>query len=223
MSDWKFRRRQGQCCLCQRGFGEGEVYLSALSLSERDLSREDACAACWRARPVAALFWWRAKHSLVKKKRVTLNLEAVEGLFRSLADPSAAEQVVSESPSSVEPAVVAELPSAELAQVRAPASASEEDLALQRELRYLLGLMLVRKRRYKLERIGREDELEYMDLRRVRSKELARVWVCDFPAERLTLLGERLRDLFEDGAASTDAGPGAVLESAALDGQKASS
>ena len=218
MNDWKFRRRQGQCGLCQRGFGEGEAYLSALSLSERDLSREDVCAACWRKQPVEALFWWRAKHSLVKKKRATLNLEAVEGLFRSLEEQPAPGSLESGSPGSPAQATLAEQPSLETGGAKVPSGASAQDLALQRELRYLLGLMLVRKRRYKLERISREDEREYMDLRRVRSKELTRVWVCDFPAERLAVLGERLRDLFEDSAPHAEASHGGSLEPAAIEG-----
>ena len=74
-----------------------------------------------------------------------------------------------------------------------------------RELRYLLCLMLMRKRRLKLVKVQRGGDGEAMLVRRPRRKEEWRVFVYDFEPERLELLRGELATLldgdFEDGAA----------------------
>ncbi len=186
MNEWKFARRHGECGGCHKRFEENEAHVSALRMSERDLAREDVCAACWKRAPLEALFWWRTRHASDKKARERMNIEAVEGLFKHLESSIAA------------------------------GDPTREDTAMMLELRYLLALILVRKRRYRLGRVEREDEREVLELERARTKERTRVWVRDFAPERLAVLGERLQELFDDSRAELVAAPsgGVILDPA---------
>lgn len=77
-----------------------------------------------------------------------------------------------------------------------------------RELRYVLCLLLMRKRRLKIERIVRDAEGESMLVRRPRRQESLRVFVYDFEAERMAELREELRRVFDsdEGLAGLAAG-----------------
>lgn len=66
-----------------------------------------------------------------------------------------------------------------------------------RELRYVLCLILMRKRRLKLQRVERGEEGEAMIVRRPRRDEGWRVFVFDFGVERLESLRQELLDVFE--------------------------
>ena len=66
-----------------------------------------------------------------------------------------------------------------------------------RELRYVLCLILMRKRRLKMERIYRDGNGEGMVVRRPRRDEHFDVAVFDFSADRIDELRTRLRDSFE--------------------------
>lgn len=66
-----------------------------------------------------------------------------------------------------------------------------------RELRYILCLILMRKRRLKIVRILRSKEGEAMLVRRPRRKESLRVWVFDFSAERMEELRVKLVRIFD--------------------------
>ncbi len=68
-----------------------------------------------------------------------------------------------------------------------------------RELRYVLCLLLLRKRRLKLDRVvrGTDSEGEAMILHRPRRKESLRVFVFDFQPERLDALKSDLLRLLE--------------------------
>lgn len=68
-----------------------------------------------------------------------------------------------------------------------------------RELRYLVALLLMRKRRLKLDRVTRGPDGEAMVCRRPRRKESFEVFVFDFTAERMNELRQKLVGLF-DGA-----------------------
>ena len=79
-----------------------------------------------------------------------------------------------------------------------------------RELRYVLCLLLMRKRRLKIERILRNRGGEAMLVRRPRHEEELEVFVFDFTPERIEQLSSRLRRVFEGGTdledESADAG-----------------
>lgn len=66
-----------------------------------------------------------------------------------------------------------------------------------RELRYVLCLILMRKRRLKLQRVERSEEGEAMLVRRPRRDEAWRVFVFDFGIERLESLRQELLNVFE--------------------------
>ena len=68
-----------------------------------------------------------------------------------------------------------------------------------RELRYLLCLLLMRKRRLKVVRVDRGREGESFVVKRPRRDERYRVFVFDFEAERLAELRTQLQAIF-DGA-----------------------
>lgn len=68
-----------------------------------------------------------------------------------------------------------------------------------RELRYLVALLLMRKRRIKLLRVARGEEGESMIVRRPRRQESFEVFVFDFDAARIDELRGELSRLF-DGA-----------------------
>ena len=71
------------------------------------------------------------------------------------------------------------------------------------ELRYLLCLLLMRKRRLKLVRVRRSAAGEAMLVRRPRTKQELEVFVFDLTPERAGALREQLEGLFE-GAAIED-------------------
>ena len=71
------------------------------------------------------------------------------------------------------------------------------------ELRYLLSLLLMRKKRVKLVRVTRTDDGEWMILRRPRREETLRVKVFDLTPERARALRSELERIFE-GAGAED-------------------
>jgi hypothetical protein len=81
-----------------------------------------------------------------------------------------------------------------------------------RELRYLICLLLLRKRRLKVERIERGGEGESFVVKRPRREERHRVFVFDFDAARMAELRVRLQAVF-DGA-ELDEGTRLVREQA---------
>ena len=73
------------------------------------------------------------------------------------------------------------------------------------ELRFLLCLLLMRKRRLKVVRMTRGEGLDAFVVRRPRRPEELRVILCDFTPERMAELREELRAIFAGGEASLDA------------------
>lgn len=70
------------------------------------------------------------------------------------------------------------------------------------ELRYVLCLVLMRKRRLKIERVERDADGEALIVSRPRRSEVYRVAVFDFSPEKIDELRTRLQEVFEgaDGA-----------------------
>jgi hypothetical protein len=169
MAEWRFRRRQEQCGICGRVFEEGERYVSALTITEEEIVREDACSRCWAGRAGVLddeLFYWFTRHRADRRRGLQLDLASLEALFEKLAR-------------------------------------REETAA--RELRFVLCLLLMRKRRLKLERVVRGADGEAMLVRKPRRKDTTRVYVFDFTPERLAELKGELQEVFE--SAALDDGP----------------
>ncbi|MCA8981795.1 MAG: hypothetical protein KDC14_17330, partial [Planctomycetes bacterium] len=74
---------------------------------------------------------------------------------------------------------------------------ADRDTEQLKEVRYLLCLLLMRKRRLKLERVKRAKGAELLVMRRPRRKEQLEVQVFDFRAERMDELRSRLQEVLE--------------------------
>jgi hypothetical protein len=93
-----------------------------------------------------------------------------------------------------------------------------------RELRYVLCLLLLRKRRLKLDRVlrGSETEGEAMLMHRPRRKESFRVFVFDFQPERLEALKSDLLRLLEGAEPPVGASDAPVSEPDPAEGEPTS-
>jgi hypothetical protein len=99
------------------------------------------------------------------------------------------------------------------------------------ELRYLLALILLRKRRLKLVRLARTEQGDAMVVRKPRHSDEQHVAVFDFDAARMDELRAELARLFDEGegiqvggpdtAAAAGDGPSSELGAQALDPQAA--
>ena len=190
---WKFHRRQGACSVCDRPFEDGEVHYSRLFVRAGELERGDACWRCWTAEQAA-----RAEgHELEPAAR---ELEVFWWRTRHSAHKQRG--------------LALNLPALEALFL----SLEGRGETRLRELRYLLCLILMRKRRLKLVRIRREKEGEAFEVRRPRRQESLKVWVFDFTPERMDELRAELRELFENAEAEREgappAEPGAEADSA---------
>ncbi len=76
-----------------------------------------------------------------------------------------------------------------------------------REMRYVLCLLLMRKRRLKLDRVLRSEEGESMTVHRPRRKESLSVFVFDFTPERMQALRADLVSLLEGAEPAADSDP----------------
>lgn len=165
MSDWKIRRRLGECTRCETTFEDGTRHASLLRVdAEEALVREDICEGCWDGgEGTDVLFWWFTTFHQTRKQTVQMDLASLERLFMELD------------------------------------GREEEKL---RELRYLLCLLLMRKRKLKLQRVKRDKAGECLLLRRPRREEELAVWVYDFTPDRMEELRSSLQELM-DGAGPT--------------------
>ncbi len=81
-----------------------------------------------------------------------------------------------------------------------------------RELRYLLCLLLMRKRKLKLVRVARSRGEERLILRRPRRREELEVWVFDFTPEKIEEMRVRLQEVLEGAGAAEDGDPAPAEE-----------
>ncbi|MEY2805641.1 MAG: hypothetical protein ACK57N_16050 [Planctomycetia bacterium] len=175
MSEWKFRRRTGACTACNSVFEDGARHASVLSISDDSLAREDLCLVCWQGRA-------EADAGAAQAGRAD---ELVHWFTRHRAGKRGMQL---------------DLPTLEAVFLRLEGR-TEPKLS---ELRYLLCLLLMRKKRLKIDRIlrGEGEQGESMLVHRPRRKESLRVWVYDFSAERMEALKGDLLALFEGADAS---------------------
>ena len=175
MSEWKFRRRNGACTACNSAFEDGARHASLLSISDDFLAREDLCLVCWQGRGEVCS----------GKGRVERRDDVVHWFTRHRAGKRGLQL---------------DLPTLEAVFLRLEGR-TEPKLS---ELRYLLCLLLMRKKRLKIDRILRGEGLqgESMLVHRPRRKESLRVWVYDFSPERMEALKGDLLSLFEGADAS---------------------
>jgi hypothetical protein len=187
MAKWQIGRHVPKCATCEKEFGAGERLYSMLAVGEDGLERRDLCLECYSDDAVAgALFWWRTRHLVEESRGLKLDLEAIEALFLAL-DPDRVPQA--------EPETEAE-------------SADEEDVVSQTgpvserllELRYLMCLILLRKRRVKVLKVARRHngiEGEFFIVKRPRRQEEIAVQVFDFDADKIAAVRADLQRVFE--------------------------
>lgn len=80
-------------------------------------------------------------------------------------------------------------------------SLSDRSETSLRELRYVLCLILMRKRRLKIERVARTEHGEALIVTRPRRRDVFEVDVFDFTPEQIDALRSRLQDVFEQSDA----------------------
>jgi hypothetical protein len=182
-SDWKIHRREERCSRCERPFAEGEVVYSLLALDTAGLRREDRCPTCFQGPEQAAA---------PGPADAAASRPAGELLFwrtRHAHDRRARFAVDFES--------IEEL-------FLALEGRREERLL---ELRYLLALLLLRKKRLKLVGVRRHAGAgaggETLCVRRPRRVEEYEVPVFELDTERALALKADLARVFEGADVET--------------------
>lgn len=180
MSIWSFRRRHGVCTVCERAFEDGEPHYSTLAVRGEEVARDDLCRACWRE---------RAPATSAELEGDATAAQASDDLFWWRTRHEAGKRKGVALNYEVIEALFLGLE-----------QRTERHL---RELRYVLCLLLMRKRRLKIVRIVRDSEGESMLVRRPRRTESLRVFVYEFDAERMDALRGELMRLFDSEEGET--------------------
>jgi hypothetical protein len=173
MVEWKIGRKAGACAGCSRSFGEGEAHLSVLVLRAEEPLRQDLCQPCFAGRAAPG------------------NADAELELFWWRTHFRAQKRR----------GLALDLEAIEGLFAALVARCADAPNAALSELRYVLCLILMRKRRLKIERIARDPAGETMIVRRPRREEELRVAVHDFTPERTAELRDQLVRLFDGGEA----------------------
>jgi hypothetical protein len=196
MNDWKYSRRTGLCSACTRAFAEQEQLFSLLRMHDGALVREDRCPACFGAARAAE---FEASGGLAYWRTrfapgggLRLDLDALEALFLTV--------------------------------IGREADGAANEVARDRvgELCYLLGLLLLRKRRLKLKRIAPATgaQREKLVVNRPRRPQEYEIAVYDLTPERQAELRDELKRIFE-GAELAQLLEGAAIGAATSAGASA--
>ncbi|MEZ5975327.1 MAG: hypothetical protein R3F17_04075 [Planctomycetota bacterium] len=167
MAQWKISARQAACSVCEKPFADGERHHSMVHLTGDQLARKDACQGCWDAGRFGP-----GSEADGDGNRFWWTTRHQEHKHQAVAmDMEAIERLFIEL--------------------------TERQEVHLRELRYVLCLLLMRKKRVKLERILRDDSGESFIVRRPRSEERHTVEVFDFTPERMAEVRARLQAIFD--------------------------
>jgi len=180
MSNWQIGRRVATCSACEKEFQDGDALYSLLRVGENGLERADLCLVCHGEVALREpLFWWRTHHHVEQRRGLQLDLGAIEALFVAL-DPYGKTESDADATSGV-----------------VPGGSGAERLL---ELRYLLCLILLRKRRFKVTKVARSYrgvDGEFFLVKRPRRDEQLAVAVFDFDGDKIAALREDLQRIFE--------------------------
>lgn len=207
--EWRIRRKQGTCALCGRGFEEGERLRSLLCIEEAEIARRDLCASCCAASPDEATLSERVRTALVEGAQAGAELAPPGTGAGEAAAPFALYWWSTRQRGTPARRVQLDMDLVERLFLDLEGRAEEK----LRELRYLLCLLLMRKRRLKLDAVRRGEGGEALLVHRPRRTERLVVHVHDFGAERMDELRARLEALLEGvepEAALAPRDPGAV-------------
>ena len=189
MNDWRIHRREARCSRCERAFEEGESIFSLLFFEADRLRREDQCPLCFEAR--------RGEGSPAEATPEVPSETLSEVLFwrtRHQSDKRARFAVDFEA--------IEEL-------FLRLEGRREGNLP---ELRYLLSLLLLRKKRLKLVGVRRSAGGETLCVRRPRRQEEFEVQVFELDSERALTLKAELARVFEGSGAEALVSPSTTAE-----------
>ncbi len=198
MAQWKIRRRAGTCSACERPFEEGERLVSTLRVSQEGLERAECCVGWWEGRSEGSADENCAQ--ACRQRAEQGSAATADDLFwwysRHSANRRRTLQLDLES----------------LERLFLELEGRREQPV--RELRYVLCLLLMRKRRLKVVKIERDAEGETFVVRRPRHEQHYHVHVFDFTSERLDEVRVQLQSIF-DGGEGLGGDPTAGAEEAA--------
>ncbi|MDE0914187.1 MAG: hypothetical protein OSB57_03295 [Planctomycetota bacterium] len=190
MTNWKIKRRDGICAGCERAFEDGERIVNSLSVGPDGLARQEHCVQWWEGKQEGCAT--QECSAACGERAQALEAEsgedsesAIQDLFwwygRHLVDRKRTVQ----------------LDLGALERLFLELEGREEQGL--RELRYLLCLLLMRKRRLKVQKLIRDGSEEAFLVRRPRHEERYKVYVYDFDADRMAEMRTELQAIF-DGA-----------------------
>lgn len=199
MAEWRFSRRQGVCAVCEREFEDQQRHVSALQVSPEGLARADFCLPCWDARD---------KHEPLPVKLAAEEVEVAQAAAAPLAEPAAelagvdvADLFWWATRYEVAKRKTVQLDLESLERLFLELEGNEHEPV--QELRYVLCLILMRKRRLKVERVLRLADGEAFRVKRPRRDERYEVRVFDFSPERMAEIRTQMQAIF-DGADGPD-------------------
>ncbi|MAE29604.1 MAG: hypothetical protein CMJ87_11605 [Planctomycetes bacterium] len=184
---WRIGGRTGVCIRCEREFDEGERHVSSLVVEADAFRREDHCVSCWGT--VAA----SASPELAGQELAGAEGALAEGALDEGAPEGAFFWWFTRRRAGKKQGLQLDLSSLEHLFLQLEGRGEVQ----VRELRYLLCLLLMRKRRLKVVKVKRTAEGEFFLVRRPRRKESLVVQVYDFSAERMAELRGQLQVVFE--------------------------
>ena len=206
MADWKISRRRGVCAICERAFEDGEQHVSTLRVTPEGLERRDHCLAWWEANPKTA-------------RGDACRAACLERSRTGGSGPGEGEELFwwrTRHQCEKRRTVQLDLESLERLFIELEES---RDLRLE-ELRYVLCLILMRKRRVKVERVLRTPDGEAFQVKRPRRDERYHVRIFDFSPERMGEIRAELQAIF-DGAEALEGVDGRVVDGDGLEERSA--
>lgn len=165
---WTISRRQGICAKTGHEFGDGERHVSLLRVNEGNLERMDLAMPAWRE---------------MRAKIEAGDPSEEEPLFWWMTRHEVAKKKSVQLDMESLSALFVSLEGREEVPVR--------------ELRYVLCLLLMRKRRVKVEKVLREDGVESFIVKRPREDTRYKVYVYDFEPEHLDQVRAQLQAVFD--------------------------
>ncbi len=201
MVQWKISGRQAACSICSHHFEDGERHHSMVTFAEELVQRGDFCQPCWDGNETPE----QVAEAQVKAQA---EVEAPEAPAEPTASEAAPDSDTDHKISIVEPhrfwwtthhqakpQKTLQMDMDALQRLFLELEGREETKL--RELRYVLCLLLMRKKRVKLERILRDDGGESFIVRRPKLDARHTVEVFDFTPDRMAEVREHLQAIFD--------------------------
>jgi hypothetical protein len=209
MAQWKVERRGGGCAACEKEFTQGETIQSMLEVGGEGLLRRDFCGPCWKAGAAGEGLTSAGQALVEDAPGPDLEQEQEGAVLKEGETPandrfwwSSRHQEVADKSVRMDMEVLEQL---------FDALSPRKEVRLL-EIRYVVCLLMLRKRRLKVTRVVREQGSEAFLVKKPRRDELHRVEVYDFTPERMETLRHELQALL-DGA-GTDEDPQVLLDQA---------